>query len=131
MSYLDNMVERFDAGTCVIGFLVSGTIVVDCYAPTAGKYYPFADAIAAIANPSRFSAMLGLAKSGNQSAIGYYEGVNVAGLEIGDGVLIAELDLPNDTYTDQMTFAEFDPILEAWQKAWAAAQVYRARLETK
>ena len=76
-------------------------------------------------DPELIAPFIARAKEGDASVVGYYKGMNVAGLEIGDNVLIAELDLPDDSYTDEMTFAQFDPILVAWQKAWAAAQEYR------
>ena len=125
MSYYDNMIERFDAGKCVIGFLDSGTIVVDRYERNEDGYFPFANAIQCLQDPELIAPFIARAKEGDASVVGYYKGMNVAGLEIGDNVLIAELDLPDDSYTDEMTFAQFDPILTAWQKAWAAAQEYR------
>ena len=39
----------------------------------------------------------------------------------------AELDMPDDSYEQQLTFAEFAPILAAWQAAWNGAQAHLAR----
>ncbi len=128
MSYLDNMLEKFDAGSCIVGYFDTGTIVVDGYVPTQGDFFPFANAIEEIANPSNFALMFRKAVDGDKTSIGFYEGVNVAGLTITASGVRADLELPNDEYSDELTFAEFAPILAAWEKAWAAAKKYRSTL---
>ena len=68
------------------------------------------------------------AVTGDQSLIGMNVGMNDQGLEITSTGVHAEINIGMETYEQELTFSEFAPILEAWEKAWAAAQAYKAGL---
>ena len=84
--------------------------------------------INATENPTRFSVWFRNAAAGDQSLVGKNDGRNDQGLEITATGVHAEINIGMDTYEQELTFAEFAPILEAWEKAWAAAQAYKATL---
>ena len=128
MTIIDNMMQKFLCPDGVIGVMKDGSISTDNFPSKIGKYYPFEDAVHCIQDPTKFAPIFRKAMAGDKSTVGHYEGVNVAGLEITETGVRAELDLPDDEYHDELTFAEFAPILEAWEKAWAAAQAYKATL---
>jgi hypothetical protein len=124
------MIMKFHCSTGVIGVMPNGSISTDNFPEKIGKYFPAEHAIHCIQDPTEFSTFFARAVSGDKSVIGHYEGVNVGSLEITETGVIAVLDLPNDEFEDELTFDEFAPILEAWEKAWTAAQAYRATLKS-
>ena len=127
MAFYDNMVKRFEGEFGVIGFDASGRIILDRYIGTVDGYNPAMDSIWNIQDPTKFTKLYERVKAGDTSVIGDGDGMNDAGFEITATGVRAELNIGMDTYEEDLTFAEFDPILEAWQNAWTAAQAYRGR----
>jgi hypothetical protein len=125
MSVYDNMIERFETPMGVLGFGEDGRLKADRYPDIDGGFCPVWSGIRAIQNPARFAALYMRAKTGDTSVIGENDGINDAGLEITATGVHAEINIGMETYEQELTFEEFAPILEAWEKAWAAAQAYR------
>jgi hypothetical protein len=128
MGYYENMIEKFPCDRFVVGYGNSGHIMVVDNKNASARYFAFATAIECVQNPMSFSAMVARALGGDITAIGHYEGVNVGALTITGTGVKAELDLPDDEYEDELTFEEFSPLLDSWEQAWTAAQLYKKAL---
>lgn len=128
MSFYDNMVERFETPLGVLGFNSNGRLRAAKYPNVDRGFCPVWDGITATENPSQFAIWFRQAATGDQSLIGKNVGMNDQGLEITATGVHAEINVGMETYEQELTFAEFAPILEVWEKAWAAAQVYKATL---
>jgi hypothetical protein len=131
MSVYDNMIERFETSMGVLGFGEDGRLKADRYPDIDGGFCPVWSGIRAIQDPARFAALYQRAIAGDTSVIGEDNGIyiNDQGLEITATGVHAEINVGMDTYEQELTFAEFAPILEVWQKAWAAAQEYKKTLK--
>ena len=102
-----------------------GLVAVDNVKPSVEGYVPWGSAISNMQDPTAFTKLYERAKAGDTSVIGEGDGMNDAGFEITATGVHAELNIGMDTYEESLTFAQFDPILTAWQKAWSAALEYR------
>lgn len=124
MTVRDSFVEEFDAENGVIGYTPDGRIWTEEDGPTGS--FPVYDAIGGIKNPAVVAAAVASAEAGTLEAPVESWG-EVAGLIVTRDGVRAELDMPDDSYEQQLTFAEFAPILAAWQAAWNSAQAQLAR----
>lgn len=123
MAFRDSFVEQFDTGDGVIGYKPDGSIWVDREGPAGSA--PIFDAIWGVQDPGAVADAVADAQAGGLAAPAEVWG-EVAGIIVEPDGVRAELDLPDDSYTQQLSFAEFAPILSAWQAAWAGAQAHRA-----
>jgi hypothetical protein len=119
-----DFVQSIAVGKGKIGFEPNGRIVASGLSEV-DIFDPLAQAIGQIANPSEFFQKIEQAESGDVSVIGFHDGCNDQGIEIEKQGILASFYLGDDEFEVRMTFAEFRPILDAWQKAWAAAQAYK------
>ena len=128
MSVYDNMIERFETPMGVLGYLDDGYLLADRFPDIVDGFCPVWNGLRAVQNPARIASLFRRGKGGDLSVIGESDGMNDAGLEITATGVHAEVSPDRwNTYEQELTFAEFEPILEVWEKAWAAAQAYRAR----
>jgi hypothetical protein len=128
MSYYDHMIERYSTEIGVLGFDKTGYLIADRFPDIDRGFCPVWNGIEAIQDPARFADFYERAVAGDTSVIGENDGMNDAGLEITATGVHAEINIGMDTYEQELTFEEFAPILAVWQKAWAAAQAYKASL---
>ena len=131
MSFYDHMIMRFESLMGTIGYDNSGYLLVDRYPDIDRGSCPVMFAIDHIQNPAEFGTWFRQAAAGDPSHIGKNDGIDDAGLEITATGVHAEINIGMETYEQELTFAEFAPILEVWEKAWAAAQAYKATLPTR
>jgi hypothetical protein len=127
MSFYDHMLERFETSFGVLGYDIDACLIADRQIPIDRGYCPVLSGMRAIQNPGGFAALYERAVAGDKSVIGMNDGMNDQGLEITATGVHAEINIGMDTYEQELTFEEFAPILEVWQKAWAAAQAYKAK----
>ena len=126
MAFRDTMIEWFDTGDGVIGYRDDGRFYMDWDRPIDPGDAPVMTVISLVQNPTSVAAAVAAAEAGKLTAPAEAHG------ELGDLVVTrdgvrAELDMPNNSYEQQLTFAEFAPILAAWQAAWNGAQAHIAR----
>jgi hypothetical protein len=124
MTYRDHMIERFPCGAGLVGYDARGDVLVEGDGDIGDA--PLLDAIRAIQDPSAVAEAFAAARL-RQLPTPFYAGANVAGLTLdADGVL-AELDLPDDSYEQRLTLDAFEPMLRAWEQAWRGAQAQLAK----
>jgi hypothetical protein len=128
MTFYDNMIQRFETELGTLGYGKDGYLTAGKYPNIDRGFCPVWDGVLAIQDPARFAALYVRAVAGDTSVIGENDGMNDAGLEITATGVYAEINIGMDTYEQELTFEEFAPILAVWQKAWAAAQAYKASL---
>jgi len=131
MSFYDRMIERFETPWGVLGYDRDGRLIADRYPDVDRGFCPVWDGIWAIQDPSDFAILYHRAVSGDRSVVGQSNGLNDAGLEITATGVHAEVNVGMETYEQEMTFEEFRPILEAWDKAWAALRAYKGQAVTE
>lgn len=125
MSFGDHMIERFETSMGVLGYDKNGRLIADHFPDVDRGFCPVWDAIMDTQSPERVAQLFARSKAGDASAIGEYDGANASGIEFTDSGICAELNIGAETYEQTMTLQEFEPILDAWQRAWAAAQEHK------
>ena len=128
MGYHDHMIERFESPLGILGYDRDAQLLASHYPNVIEGFCPVWDGVCAIQNPARFATLYQRLRSGDTSVVGRNDGRNDIGLELTATGVHAEINLGMDTYEQELTFAEFDPILAVWERAWAAAQAYRRTL---
>jgi len=124
-----NFVESFPVGSGEIGFESDGYIGASDLSKV-GAADPVGQAISQSRNPVKFFEKLHASIAGDKSHVGYGEACNDQGIMIEEDGILAFFYTSNEEFEYKMSFEEFAPILEAWEKAWAALQVYKARART-
>jgi hypothetical protein len=119
-------IRQFDAnGGGVIGFEADGRVAAVGLSK-ADVFDPVAQAISAIADPSKIIVKLKAAVAGDKRFIGDGEACNDQGFEIQRDGIVAFFDLGDDEFKVEMSFDAFAPILRDWEAAWEAAKTYKA-----
>jgi len=119
-------VESFPAGSGEIGYESYGRIGASGLSKV-GPTDPVGQAISESINPVKLFEKLHASIAGDKSHIGYGEACNDQGIMIEENGILAFFYTSNEEFEYKMSFEEFAPILEAWEKAWAALQAYKAR----
>ena len=124
------MIEWFDSGDGAIGYRADGRIWLDSDRPATPGETPVLTVVSLIQNPEAVSTAVAAALAGelDTPVIAFGE---LGDLTVTNNGVYAELDMPEDSYEQQLTFAEFAPILAAWQAAWNGAQAYLARVAAR
>ena len=119
-----DFVNSFPAYSGCVGYEQSGRVVAENLSQV-DDFDPIAQAISQIIDPQALFAAIQSAQQGSKSSVGYIISNNDQGIEVTDVGISAFFNLGDEEFVAEMTFAQFDPILAAWQKAWSAALEYR------
>ena len=119
MTYRDHMMEAFPCGLGLVGYDRHGALLVDGDGGVGAC--PLLDAIRAIQDPTDVAEAF-MAARRKTLVKPFYAGANVAGLALDADGVVAELDLPDDSYAQRLTLDAFEPMLRAWEQAWRGAR---------
>ena len=119
-----DFVSSFPAYSGCVGYEQSGRVVAENLSQV-DDFDPIAQAISQIIAPQALFAAIQSAQQGSKSSVGYIISNNDQGIEVTNAGISAFFNLGDEEFVAEMTFAQFDPILAAWQKAWSAALEYR------
>jgi hypothetical protein len=123
MSFREKMIERFPCNAGEIGYDDQGRIIVDGSGPLGSA--PIMDAIWSVQDPAPARAAFEQARAG-RLAEPLEQYMNAAGFTLDNDGVLAELDLPEDSYEQRLSLEGFEPILQAWEQAWQAGRTHRA-----
>jgi len=127
------MIKTFATPAGMIGYSSSGNLRVSDVPQrfVQDGYRPLWSAVIHIGDPSTVRQCYERARSGCPLMPDEGVGMNDAGFLFTNDSVTAFLDTSEESYSEIMTFEEFSPILEAWEKAWAALQAYKAQAGTE
>jgi hypothetical protein len=79
-------------------------------------------------NPSKIRQALLDFNGEDMEGVDYSE---ISNVDLRMNKIVFEADPDSVGYETELTFEEFAPILETWEKAWAAAQIYKRSITAK